>query len=228
MIYLFLFLLTLNSIFLQLPFGQPPEEKLKEEETPVRGWKLIKYFGIPPTQYSRVSKNIIKAESLGSRASLFKDVGEKEREFFILSWRWKISNVVRSAIETKRDRFDAAARVIVVFGKGKAFGNRERSFGIFGMKEPIGLKIEYIWATRKPKGEIFDHPAERNCKVFVLESGEENAGKWVYEKRNLRKDFKKVFEEEFPGVIAIGIQTDTDHSNEMVTAYYSEPTLKRK
>jgi hypothetical protein len=33
---------------------------------------------------------------------------------------------------------------------------------------------------------------------------------------------------ESPGVLAIGIQTDTDHSNEMVTAYYSEPILRKK
>ena len=31
-----------------------------------------------------------------------------------------------------------------------------------------------------------------------------------------------------PGITAIGIQTDTDHSNESVTAYYSEPVLKKK
>jgi len=28
--------------------------------------------------------------------------------------------------------------------------------------------------------------------------------------------------------LAIGIQTDTDQSNEMVTAYYSEPILRKK
>jgi hypothetical protein len=29
-------------------------------------------------------------------------------------------------------------------------------------------------------------------------------------------------------VLAIGIQTDTDQSNEMVTAYYSDPLLRKK
>lgn len=227
MIYFILLLLTINIGFLQLPFAPPPEEKPEEEYTPVKGWRLIKYFGIPPTQYSKAGKGIIKAESLGSRASLFKEVSERERHHNILSWRWKISNVVRSAIETRKDRFDSAARVIVIFGKGKVFGDRERGFGIFGLREPIGLKIEYIWATRMPKGEIFNHPSEKNCKVFVIEVGDEKVGKWVSVTRNIEKDFKKAFGEEFPGVIAIGIQTDTDHSNEMVTAYYTEPTLKK-
>jgi len=213
--------LSLIFIFAQIPFFSQEPEKPKEEESPVKGWRVVRYFGVPPTQYSRAGKGIIKAESLGSRSSLFKEVKEKEKNRPLLSWRWKISNVVRSAIETRKDRFDAAARVMVVFG-------RERSYGIFGGGEPIGLRIEYIWASRVSKGDIFDHPGDKNCKIFVLESGEGKAGRWVYETRNIQKDFKKAFGTDPPGLLAVGIQTDTDHSNEMVTAFYSEPILKKK
>ncbi len=213
--------LSLIFVFAQIPFFSQEPEKPKEEESPVKGWRVVHYFGVPPTQYSRAGRGVIKAESLGSRSSLFKEVKEKEKNRPLLSWRWKISNVVRSAIETRKDRFDAAARVMVVFG-------RERSYGIFGGGEPIGLRIEYIWASRVSKGDVFDHPGEKNCKIFVLERGEGKAGRWVYEMRNIQKDFKKAFGIDPPGVLAIGIQTDTDHSNEMVTAFYSEPILKRK
>ena len=212
---------VLILILLQLPFGPSPEEKPEEPKSPVKGWWEVKYFAVPPTQYSKVEKGIIKAESRGSRSSLFKGVVEKQRDFPILSWRWKVSNVVCSAIETRKDRFDSAARVIVVFGKG-------RSFKIFGGSEPSGLKIEYIWATHLPKGHVFDHPGEKNCKVFVLESGKGKVGQWVNEERNIHKDFKKAFGIDLVGVFAVGIQTDTNHSNEMVTTYYSEPILKRK
>ena len=110
---------------------------------------------------------------------------------------------------------------MIVFGE-------KRGFGILGIGEPTGLKIEYIWANRLAKGHVFDHPGEKNCKVFVLESGESMAGQWVYEKRNVRKDFKTAFGEEPASIIAIGIQTDTDQSNERVTAYYSDPVLKKR
>jgi hypothetical protein len=212
---------SLILILAQIPFFSQEPEKPKEEESPVKGWKMVSSFAVPPTQYSKAGKGIIKADSLGGRSSLFKEVKEKERNYPALSWGWKISNVIHSAIETKRDRFDAAARVMVVFG-------REKGYRIFGGGEPIGLKIEYIWATRLPKGHVFDHPGEKNCKIFVLESGEGKVGQWIYFERNIHKDFKKAFGTEFPGVLAIGIQTDTDHSNEQVTAYYSEPVLRRK
>jgi hypothetical protein len=207
-------------ISLQLPFGDFKPKEPEEKKTPVKGWWMVSYFAVPPTQYSGAGRGIIKASSLGSRSALFREVGEKQKNFRILSWRWKISNVVRSAIETRKDRFDAAARVIVIFG-------REKGFKIIEGAEPSGLRIEYIWASHLPKGYRFDHPGEKDCKVLVLESGEGKTGQWVYEKRNLDEDYRAAFGTESPGVLAIGIQTDTDHSNEMVTAYYSDPTLKR-
>ncbi len=215
-----LIILGLISIIAQFPFAPPPE-KPEEEDSPVKGWRMVSYFSIPPTRYSKISKGIIKAESVGSRSSLFKDVGEKEKNLPFLSWRWKVSNVICSAIETRKDRFDASARVIVVFGK-------ERGVRFLGLGQPSGLKIEYIWATNLPKGHIFDHPGEKNCKVFVIESGAKKVGQWVYEKRNIHKDFIKAFGKDPIDTIAIGIETDTDHSNEMVTAYYSEPILSKK
>jgi hypothetical protein len=213
--------LVLILVFAQLPFGPQPSEKPEEEKSPIRGWRLVSYFTVPLTQYSRPGRGIIKAESLGSRSSLFKEMGEKEKNLPVLSWSWKISNVVHSAIETRKDRFDAAARVMVVFG-------RDKGFRIMEGAEPSGLKIEYIWASHLPKGHIFDHPGEKHCKVFVLETGEGKAGQWVQEERNLHKDYKTAFGTEQSELLAIGIQTDTDHSNEMVTAYYSDPILKRK
>jgi hypothetical protein len=208
-------------IFVQLPFGDFKQRAPEEKKTPVKGWWMVSYVAVPPTRYSTAGKGIIKAESVGSRASLYKEVREKEKNLPVLSWRWKISNVVRSAVETKKDRFDAAARVMVVFGS-------ERGSKVMEGREPSGFKIEYIWASHLPRGHIFDHPGERSCKVFVLETGERKSGEWVFEKRNLLTDYKKAFETEPRGVLAIGIQTDTDHSNEMVTAYYSDPLLKRK
>lgn len=207
-------------IFAQIPFFGSPQEEPKKPESPVKGWWEVKYFAVPPTRYSPAGKGIIKAESLGSRSSLYKETREKEKSLPVLAWGWKVSNVVRSSIETRKDRFDAAARVMVVFGKDKPFRR-------LGMGEPMGLKIEYIWATRLPKGHLFDHPDEKNCKIFVLESGESRVGQWLYYQRNVQKDFKIAFGTDPPPLQAIGIQTDTDHSNELVTAFYAEPVLKK-
>jgi len=213
--------LTLVFILFQFPpFGGTPQEKPKEEP-PVKGWWMVPYFAVPPTQYSRMKGGIIKAQSRGSRSSLFKKVPEKEQEHPVISWRWKISNVVHSAIETRKDRFDTAARITLTFGK-------EGFFGPVGEGVPSGIRIEYIWASRLPRGKVFDHPGEKDAKIVVLESGDGRAGQWVEESRNIRKDYKTFFGTEPASLIAIGIETDTDHSNEKVTAYYSEPILRKR
>ena len=210
---------VLMLILVQLPFGPQPQEKPEEEPSPVKGWWLVKYFAVPPTQYSKAD-GMIKAESLGARSSLFKEISDKQRDYPVLAWKWKISNVVRSAIETRKDRHDAAARIIIVFGK-------EKGFKFLG-KDPAGLRIEYMWASHLSKGQWFNHPAEKDCKIFVLESGDGKAGQWVTESRNLQKDFKEAYHADSPGITAIGIETDTDHSNEEVIAWYSDPTLYKK
>jgi hypothetical protein len=218
---LFLVPFALILILFQLPpFGGSPQEK-PEEKPPVKGWRMVSTFSIPPTRYSSIGGRVIKAESRGSRATLYRNVGEKERDFPVLSWRWNISNVVRSAIETQKDRFDAAARVMVIFGK-------ENIFGLLEGPGFSGTKIEYIWASRLTRGKVFNHPGEKDTRVIVLESGDGKAGQWVDEVRHIRKDYKELFGTEPDSLLAIGIQTDTDHSNEMVTAYYSEPILRKK
>lgn len=219
--------LLLSMVFvlvqLPLPFGPSQQEKPEatEKPSPVKGWWMVSYFGVPPTRYERAGQRIIKAESVGSRSSLFRDVSQKERNLPVLAWRWKISNVVRSAIETRKDRYDAAARVIVVFAK-------EKSYWPFEGLRPGGPKIEYIWAGRLPVGKVFSHPSEKFTKIFVLESGEGKVNQWVSEQRDLHKDYTAAFGTGAPEVVAIGLETDTDHSNEMVTAYYAEPVLRKR
>src|SRR5512136_3400733 len=56
--------------FIQLPFGPQPSEKPEEEKSPVKGWRLVSSFAVAPSRYSKLGGGIIKAESVGSRASL--------------------------------------------------------------------------------------------------------------------------------------------------------------
>jgi hypothetical protein len=85
-----------------------------------QGCRFITYFTVPSTRYAKTG-GIIKAESLETRSSLFKDIESTKKDYPILSWKWKVSNVVRSAIETRKDRHDAAARVMVVLEREMSF-----------------------------------------------------------------------------------------------------------
>jgi hypothetical protein len=208
----------------------------KESDGSPKGWKTVTYFNTAPTSYEVVKeggKYVLKAEGIGTSSSLFREVKAELKDYPIISWRWKISNVIRQAIETREDRNDCAARLIVVFQAGPEEiptwgGFKYLISRIIRKDEPVGPRIEYIWGNRIEKGRILENPEVGDSKVIVLESGERKTNRWVWEKRNLVDDYKAAFGADPGGIIALGIQTDADQSNEGVTAYYGEISLSKR
>lgn len=208
----------------------------KEADGSPKGWKTVTYFNTSPTSYQVVKyrgRYVLKAEGIGTSSSLFREVKAELKNYPIISWRWKISNVIRQAIETREDRNDSAARVIVVFRSEPEemplwYGLEYLVKKIIRRNEPIGPRIEYIWGNRIEKGRIVDNPSVKHSKVIVVESGKKKANRWIREKRNLLNDYKAAFGINPEGILALGIQTDTDQSNEGVTAYYGEIFLRRQ
>jgi hypothetical protein len=208
----------------------------KEADGSPKGWKTVTYFNTSPTSYEVLKyrgRYVLKAEGIGTSSSLFKEVKAELKDYPIISWRWKISNVIRQAIETREDRNDSAARVMVVFQTRPEemplrYGLEYLVKKIMRENEPFGPRIEYIWGNRIEKGRIIDNPSVTHSKVIVLESGEKKANLWIGEKRNLLDDYRAAFGTDPEGILALGIQTDTDQSNEGVTAYYGEVFLRRQ
>jgi hypothetical protein len=208
----------------------------KEADGSPKGWKTVTYFNTSPTSYQVVKyrdKYILKAESIGTSSSLFKEVEADLNDYPIISWRWKISNVIRQAIETREDRNDSSARVIVVFRSEPEeislwYGLEYLVQKIIRRNEPVGSRIEYIWGNKIQKGQIVDNPSVKRSKVIVVESGEKKANLWIREKRNLLDDYRVAFGADPQGILALGIQTDTDQSNEGVTAYFGEFFLRKQ
>ena len=201
-----------------------------------KGWKTLTFFNIPPTEYQVVKyrgEYVLKAHGIGTSSCLFREVKAELGSFPIISWKWKISNVIRQAIETQKDRNDSAARVIVVFEPVPEemppwYRLEYLLKGIIWKNAPLGPRIEYIWGNKIEKGRIFENPSVGGSKMIILESGERKANRWIREKRNLVDDYRSAFGAEPQGIVALGIQTDTDQSNEGVTAYYGEIVLNTK
>jgi hypothetical protein len=208
----------------------------KESDGSPKGWKTVTGFNTAPTSYEVIKyrgRYVLKAEGIGTSSCLFREVKAELEDYPIISWRWKISNVIRQAIETRKDRNDSAARVIVVFQvepeeMSPWYGLEYLIRGILRRNEPFGPRIEYIWGNRIEKGRVLDNPSVKYSKVIVLESGERKEKRWIWEKRNLIDDYKTAFGTDPRGIIALGIQTDTDQSNEGVTAYYEDIFLRRR
>ena len=215
-------------------------KKEKKSSTVPKGWEVIPYFRAVKNKLSlskEGKRTVLRVKSVGSASAVLKRLEVDPKEFPVLVWRWKINRVIGMAIETRKDRNDAAARIRVIFGKAapkplkgppeilKLF----KSFGIQpGGKEPRGFKIDYIWGNNLPKGDVIDYPGSKNHKIVVVESGKKRANRWVWEKRNLIEDFQEFFRRSPPTLIGIVVLTDTDQTNEGVIAHYSSIIMMDK
>jgi hypothetical protein len=61
--------------------------------------------------------------------------------------------------------------------------------------------------------------------MLAVRSGDEQAGQWLSEQRDIVADFRRLFGEDPPQAGAIAIMTDTDNTGAEATAWYGDITL---
>lgn len=129
--------------------------------------------------------------------------------FKILSWRWKVSNVIEKADGDTKEGDDYAARIYIVF---------EKNF--FSIWPTI---LVYCWDNKHPIESIYPNPWQKEKeKMIVLESGPAKVGSWVEERRNLYDDYVKAFQEKPPNVEGIAFVPDTDNTKSKVEAFFDD------
>ena len=169
-------------------------------------WKEKKVKG--KTDYSLSIEDkmkCLKAESHSSASALYYEIDYDLNKYPFLEWQWKIDHVLVNGNAATKDGCDFPARIYIVFKSG--FLWQSRSLG-------------YFWASTVKKGEIIRHPYSKNTVMVAAESGNEKAGKWITEKRNVLQDYKNIFGEDPPEAGAIAIITDSDNTGEHATAWY--------
>lgn len=159
-----------------------------------------------------VTGNVLRAESHGVASALILRQQIDLRKFPVLSWRWKVQNVLAKGDARTKDGDDYAARVYVVFPHW--FFPKTRA-------------INYIWANKLQSGTALPNAYTSKAIMIALESGEEHAGKWMLESRNVYADYLAIFGEEPPLAGAIAIMTDTDNTGSSAVAWYDDIRLRK-
>ena len=155
-------------------------------------------------------RTVLKAESRGAASGLFKEVRLDPRSAPVLRWSWKIERTLSKGDERTKAGDDYAARVYVVFPSVLFWRTRA---------------VNYIWANRLPAGESLPNAYTSNAVMVAVESGNDKAGTWVREERNIYEDYRALFGKEPPDLGAVAIMTDTDNTGEEATAWYGDITL---
>jgi hypothetical protein len=127
-----------------------------------------------------------------------------------LRWRWRIEEVNTNGSERDLKKFDHAARVFVAFD---TFIGPPRT-------------LNYMWADVEPVGTVLEHPKSGRAQIFVLESGNAKAGRWLTEERDVALDWKKVFPDKpMPKTVGIGVMTDSDSLGKTLVGDYADIEL---
>ncbi len=207
----------------------PPAPEPKETERPAPAVLLAERFGPGwedrwieeslderSTEYEVVDDGgnpVLRASSRRSASALTRPVAPGAGDELRISWRWKVAgSLAANDQERTRAGDDYAARVFVVFGSG----------GLASAQ----AAVSYVWAATEPVGSRYRNPYADEVATLVLESGDEKAGRWVSEERDVRADYRTAFGEEPDPVSAVALMVDTDDTGRRATAWFDDVVLE--
>jgi len=200
------------------------------------GWKPLTFKKIEKhTIYTLVRDNdtvVVKAVAEVSASGLTREIKIDSKEYPIIQWRWKVSNILKKGDVHKKEGDDYPARIYITFeytpGKVSFFekAKYETIKLLYGQYPPLAA-IDYIWESKAPVGTMVPNPYTDRVMMFVVESGSAKLDQWVSEERNVYEDYKKAFKEEPPMISGVAFMTDTDNTGESATAYYGDILFKK-
>lgn len=191
-----------DKILFQENFQQPLADR----------WKQIVFHD--PTDYRIVkddARPCLMAFAQGGCSALATKVELAPQAGLTCSWAWKIDHCPKDGSDCKLAGFDHAARVFIAFDTW--------------LGPP--RTINYVWANQARTNATFEHPFSARTKFIVVESGNDRAGHWQTEHRDIQKDWQLLFKNEpMPRIVAVGVFTDSHYTGAPITGWYGNILLR--
>jgi len=198
------------------------------------GWVPLNLGGAElKTQYSLVKDAagwVVRADSHNAASAMFYPIKIDLKKTPIVEWRWKIKNILKQGDATRRDGDDYPARFYIFFDYDPSRLSwfeklsYEAYYKLYGAYPPLAA-LNYLWANKLPVGTLVPNIYSDRVQMYALQSGEQHAGKWMVQTRNIYEDYLRAFGEEPPAVLGVAIMTDTDNTGEQATAFYGDIRL---
>ena len=204
---------------------------------PPPGWESLTFPKVARhTRYTVVPEgegHVLKADSRAAASALTRSLDLDPRVYQVVTWRWKVDNVVTTADARTRAGDDYSARVAVAFRYDPAgaplwervlYGAYRLVYGQY----PPRAVLNYVWDNRLPPGTVLDNAYSGRAKMIVVQSGPALVGRWVSETRNVYEDYRRILGAEPPRIAGVAVMTDTDDTGESAVAYYDAITLRAR
>ncbi len=153
-------------------------------------------------------RQALEAIADGAASGFFREIEIDLNRTPYLNWSWWIEDTLHGNDEQQKSGDDYPVRLYVVVSGGLFFW-RTRA-------------INYVWSNSQPINSVWPNAYTGRAMMVALRSGSEQRGRWVTEKRNVRTDFKRFFDEDIDQIDAVAIMSDTDNSGGYVRARYGD------
>lgn len=153
-------------------------------------------------------RQVLLADSQASASGLFREIAIDLKQTPLLSWSWKVDNLLSGHNERSKAGDDYPARLYVVFSGGLMFW-RTRA-------------INYVWSSNQPAGSEWPNAFTSNARMIAVRGGPGLQGQWVQEQRDVLADYRRLFGEEPGEIAAVALMTDTDNTGLRARAWYGD------
>jgi hypothetical protein len=176
------------------------------------GWENVALAKQPTSYTTKLdgTNHCLRAVALDSASAFSHHIDFAPPAKLKLRWRWRISGVATNGSERELKSFDHVARVFIAFDT------------LIGPPRTLN----YLWANVEKPGTVLEHPRSSRAQMFILQSGNQRAGQWLLEERDVTADWKKAFPEKaIPKIVALGLMTDSDSLGGKLEADYADLEL---
>lgn len=190
------------------------------------GKRLTEYRLVPAAQGT-----VLEAYADRAGTGLYRRVRVDPHRQPMLEWSWRIGNAIPGADLRVGSREDSAARLVVSFhGDRQKIDLEDRlklrlAKAIAGEPLPYAMLI-YVWSNQIPVETALPSPQIDRIRMVVVERGDERVGQWLNYRRNILEDYRRAFGDEPGDIVAVGVLTDSDNTQQVARSYYGDITLR--
>ncbi len=185
--------------FSSTPVGQLPKGwdwRDKDEDKP----KPYRVEGAEGRRY-------LAARDTGSSVILGKKVQWNPLEYPILTWCWRVNALPPGGDERFDSTNDSAAGLYMIYTTTWL---------------AVPRQIKYVWSSTLEEGSSGRRNKVARPFFVVMESGDENLGRWTFEQVDLVADHRRFYETNPPErTMGLAILTDANSTRSYAEAYYA-------
>ncbi|MCR4295708.1 MAG: DUF3047 domain-containing protein [Elusimicrobia bacterium] len=196
------------------------------------GWEPLDFPKIPARtsyEWSAASAAVHAVAAKSASGLIYRHQGPVA-EAPVLRWRWKIAGTLPKGDARRKAGDDYAARVYITFKYeparvGLATRLKYAAAKALRGEHPPHNAIAYVWANKLAAGEDAPNPYTSRVMMVAVRSGDDAAGEWRSEERDVLADYRRLFGAEPPPYAGIALMTDADDTGGSAEAWYANVTL---